>query len=331
MNFGSSSSRSALSGPLATATQGIQLYLDDPLVIEIMLNPDGSLWVDRAGEGQRLTDTRLSPMEAETFLRYVATESKTTLTLEKPTCSGTLPYWGARVQGWIPPAVVCPAFNIRKRSPLILSLDDYLSKGVITEGQKQALVRAVLDRKNILVGGGAGTGKTTFTNALLQVVAAQTNDRIYIIEDTPEIRCDARNKLCVQTVRGAYDANAAVFDALRARPDRIIVGELRDGTAHELLKSWNTGHAGGVATLHADDTRGMLDRMCDLIEEAIPHAQRKNVAAAIHICVHLTLDLAAPAGRRLSGLDRVVGYDRSADQWLLEPLIRARPRGHAST
>lgn len=313
--------RTPLSGPLQTATRAIQRYLDDPRVIEIMCNDDGRIWLDRAGEKMSMTDTVLTPADAELFLRFVATESQTTLTRAKPSCSGTLPYWGARVQGLVPPAVPAPTFSIRKPALLLFSLDDYVSKGVLTEAQKDALTRAVLERRNILVGGGTGTGKTTFANALLRVITECTADRLYIIEDTAELQCTAPNKVMVRTKPGEYDATAALFDALRMRPDRIIVGELRDGTAHVLLKGWNTGHPGGIATIHADDTAGMLNRVCDLVEERVQTASRRSVAEAIQICVHLTLDKSAPAGRRLSGIDRVVGYERTTERWVLEPLL----------
>jgi type IV secretion system protein VirB11 len=253
-------------------------------------------------------------------LRFVATESTATVTRDNPTLAGTLPHWDARVQGWMPPAVTKPAFAIRKPSPVIFSLDDYVSKAVITEGQRDALTRAVLERKNILVGGGTGTGKTTFANALLEVMATQTSHRLYIAEDRPELQCRAPNALFVRTVRDKYTLQAAVYDALRGRPDRIIVGELRDWTALDLLKAWNTGHEGGLATIHANDTPGMLDRVCQLIEERVYPAPRRAVAEAIHVCVHLTLDLRGLAGRRLSGLDRVAGYDTSSQRWVLEPL-----------
>jgi P-type conjugative transfer ATPase TrbB len=279
------------------------------------------VWVDRAGEGMSCTDVVMQPAQAEAFLRFVATESGATLNREHPTLAGTLPHWSARVQGWMPPAVKAPSFSVRKRAGVIYSLDDYVSKGVITDRQRDALIGAVVARKNILVGGGAGTGKTTFANAILKAIAEHTRDRLYIAEDVPELQCAARNKIMVETVRGKYDMRQAVFDALRARPDRIIVGELRDGTALELLKAWFTGHPGGIATIHANDAPGMLTRFCQLIEEDRKTADRDLVAEAIHVCVHLTLDVRSPAGRRLSGLEAVRGYDPSERRWLLEPLV----------
>jgi type IV secretion system protein TrbB len=309
-----------LATSLGTVTRAIRRYLDEPSVIEIMLNPDGRVWVDRAGEGMALTETVISPVEAEAFLRFVATESRATLTDDTPAMAGTLPHWDARVQGYIPPIVSRPTFAIRKPAPVIYSLDDYVDKGVVSAEQRDALVRAIIEGKNILVGGGTGTGKTTFANALLRVVAERTNDRLYIAEDTPELQCSSPNKVMVRTKRGKFDMRDAVFSALRLRPDRIIVGEIRDATALDLLKAWNTGHRGGLATIHANDTSGMLTRCCQLIEEDRKRANKQFVAEAVNVCVHLTLDLRAPAGRRLTGLDAVKGYDVAERRWVLAPL-----------
>jgi type IV secretion system protein TrbB len=310
-----------VSASLRTVTRAIRPYLDEARVIEIMCNPDGRVWVDRAGEGMAPTDVIMTPADAEALLRFVATESRATLTEDTPALAGTLPHWDARVQGFIPPVVSRPSFAIRKPAPVIYSLDDYVAKGVVTAEQRDALVRAVIDGRNVLVGGGTGTGKTTFLNALLRVVAEQTNDRLYIAEDTPELQCSSPNKILVRTKRGKFDMRDAVFAAMRFRPDRIIVGEIRDGTALDLLKAWNTGHRGGLATIHANDTSGMLTRFCQLIEEDRKRADKSLVAEAINVCVHLTLDLRVPAGRRLTGLDTVRGYDASARRWVLEPIL----------
>jgi type IV secretion system protein VirB11 len=151
------------------------------------------------------------------------------------------------------------------------------------------------------------------------VIAERTEDRVHIIEDTPELQCEARNKLQVLVQPPVYTWQRAVMDAMRYRPDRILVGEVRDGSALELLKAWNTGHPGGMATIHANDTAAMLDRICQLIEEVVYPAPRLLVAQTINVCVHIRRDKTHAAGRSLSGLDRVVGADDSG-RWLLEPL-----------
>lgn len=314
-------SASLADGPLRTVVKSIVPFLDDPRVVEILLNPDGQLWVERAGEGMSPTGVTIRAPDAEGLLRYVAVDSHRVLNREHPTVAGLLPHWNARVQGWIPPTVRAPTFTIRKPPTRIYSLDDYVASGVLAPADREALIGAVKARRNILVGGGTGSGKTTFVNALLRAIAEYTTDRLYIAEDTGELQCLAPNQITIATSPGRYDLRRAVFDALRARPDRIIVGEVRDGTALELLKAWNTGHPGGVATIHADSAPAMLSRFCQLVEEAVYPAPRDAVAAGINVLVHLERSPSSVAGRRLTGLVRVHGWDAREQRWQLEPLV----------
>lgn len=304
--------RSAL-GPLAP-------FLDDDRVVEIMLNADGALWVEKVGLGMMRTAVHLGPLEAERLLRLVASESGAELTAANPSLSAKLPPpFSARVQASIPPIVDAPTFALRKPARVVFSLEDYVEKGVLTERHKAALVGAVLKHQNVLIGGGTGSGKTTFTNALLKTIAEGTDDRVLIIEDTPELQCEAPNKVQVLTQPKTHSWRDAVMAAMRYRPDRILVGEVRDGSALELLKAWNTGHPGGIATIHANDTRAMLDRLCQLIEEIVFPAPRALVAQTVNVCVHLRRDKAHPAGRSISGIDRVVGLLPDG-AWALEPI-----------
>jgi type IV secretion system protein VirB11 len=199
----------------------------------------------------------------------------------------------------------------------VFSLEDYVRASVLSPAERDALAFAVHARDNILIGGGTGSGKTTLANALVQVIARDTADRVHIIEDTPEIQCEAPNKLQILVQPGVHSWRDAIMAAMRFRPDRILVGEVRDGSALELLKAWNTGHPGGLATLHANDTRSMLDRVCQLIEEVVYPAPRELVAQTIQVCAHIRRDTTHPAGRRLSGLDRVCGRN-SDGSWKLE-------------
>jgi type IV secretion system protein VirB11 len=281
-------------------------YLDDESVVEIMLNADGRVWVERAGAGMFEAPTRMSPEDALRMLRLVATEMNTELSDRNPSLAGKLPIWGARLQASIPPVVEAPVFALRKPARLVFGLDDYVARGILTATEAGALRAAVRDRLNILVGGGTGSGKTTFANALLREVAG-TSERVYLVEDNPELQCAAPNKVQVLVQPPTYTWNRAIMDAMRFRPDRIIVGEIRDGSALEMLKAWNTGHPGGIATVHANDTRAMLDRVCQLIEEVVPSAPRALVAQTINVCVHLRRDPSHPAGRSLTGIDEVVG------------------------
>ena len=303
---------------LKSALGPLTAFLDDPHVVEVMLNADGAVWIDRIGEGLLRTSVAMGGADADRMLRLVASEVLVELTPQSPSFSAKLPApWGARLQAAIPPIVDAPVFALRKPARVVFSLEDYVARGILSPGQAGALKGAVRGHDNILIGGGTGSGKTTFANALVKVIAEETTDRVHIVEDTPELQCTAPNRVQVLVQPGVHSWRDAVMAAMRFRPDRILVGEVRDGSALELLKAWNTGHPGGVATIHANDTRAMLDRLCQLIEEVVYPAPRALVAQTIQVCVHIQRDRTHPAGRRVSGLDRVrpLGPD---GQWTLE-------------
>jgi len=291
---------------LESALGPVMPFLTDDRVVEILLNADGAIWVEKAGEGLVRTAVRMFKGDSERMLRLVAAEMLVEIHAQKPSLSAKLPPpWAGRLQAAIPPIVDAPVFALRKPARGVISLDAYVERRIVSAAQRDALVAAVLAHDNILIGGGTGSGKTTFANALVGVMAE--GDRLHIIEDTPEIQCAAPNRLQVLVQPGVHSWRDAIMAAMRFRPDRIVVGEVRDGSALELLKAWNTGHPGGVATIHANDTRAMLDRVCQLIEEVVHPAPRALVAQTIQVCAHIRRDPSHPAGRRLSGLDRVVG------------------------
>jgi len=315
-----SESQARRAGALQSALGALLPFLGDERVVEILLNADGVVWVDKVGEGLLRTRVRMAPLHAERMLRLVASDMRVELNAQHPSLSAKLPPpWSARLQGAIPPIVDAPVFALRKPARGVFSLEDYEQKEILSGGQREALARAVHARDNVLIGGGTGSGKTTFANALVKVIAEKTTDRVHIIEDTPELQCEAPNKLQILVQPGVHSWRDAIMAAMRFRPDRILVGEVRDGSALELLKAWNTGHPGGLATIHANDTRAMLDRIGQLIEEVVYPAPRALIAQTIQVCVHIQRDKTHPAGRRVSGIDRVVGLHPDG-QWNLEPL-----------
>src|SRR5579859_63472 len=315
-----SESQTRRTSALRSVLGPLLVYLDDPAVVEIMLNADGIVWIEKLGRGVLRTPVAMLATDAERMLRLVASEVLVELNAQSPSLSAKLPHpWGARLQAAIPPIVDAPVFALRKPARIVFSLDDYVNEGILLPPQREALARAVRDRDNILIGAGTGSGKTTFANALVKVIAEDTTDRVHIVEDTPELQCSAPNRLQVLVQPGVHSWRDAIMAAMRFRPDRILVGEVRDGSALELLKAWNTGHPGGIATIHANDTRAMLDRLCQLIEEVVHPAPRALVAQSIQVCAHIQRDKTHPAGRRLSGLDRVSGLNPDGS-WKLEPI-----------
>ncbi len=296
---------------LHAAMKGIKQYLEDPEVIEIMVNPDQTLWVERAGKEPEKTDLLLTSGQVGQIIHLIASHSGGEIHKEAPSISTKLPYYGVRVQAFLPPVVEGPTLIFRKHAPRVFSLEEYLSRDMLSDMQYKTLKQAVLERKNILVAGGTGSGKTTFVNALLEIVAYQ-QERVYMVEDNPELRCTSENRLEILVQPPIYDYRRAIFDALRSRPDRIIVGEVRDGSALELLKAWNTGHPGGIATIHANGAVGALNRMCQLIEEVVERAPRDFVADAVDLVVFITKDSSHPGGRRIAEVVEINGIEKDS-------------------
>lgn len=284
-------------------------WLDDAEVVEIMLNPDGRLWVDRLGTGMAETGLTISPSDGERIIRLVAHHVGVEVHPKAPRVSAELPESGERFEGLLPPVVIAPAFAIRKPAVAVFTLDDYVAAGIVSIAQCAALRSAIRDRTNILVAGGTGTGKTTLTNALLAEIAG-SSDRIVLIEDTRELQCAAPNLVAMRTKDGVATLSDLVRSSLRLRPDRIPIGEVRGAEALDLLKAWGTGHPGGFGTIHAGTALGALRRLEQLIQEAVTTVPRPLIAETIGLIAVLVRD---GAGRRLSELARVTGLDRSGE------------------
>ncbi len=275
--------------------------LADDSVVELMLNPDGRIWIDRLASGLSDTGHRLAPEDGERIIRLVAHHVGVETHSQSPRLSAELPETGERFEGLLPPLVANPSFSIRKPAAVVFGLDDYVAKGIMTPVQADALRQAVADRLNIIVAGATSSGKTTLVNALLAEVA-KTGDRVVLIEDIRELQCPAPNLIALRTKDGVATLSDLVRSALRLRPDRIPIGEVRGAEALDLLKAWGTGHPGGIGTLHAGSGLGALLRLEQLIQEAVVTVPRALIAETIDLVVVLQ---GRGAQRRVSELLRV--------------------------
>jgi type IV secretion system protein VirB11 len=291
-------------------------WLEDATVVEVMLNPDGRLWVDRLAEGLCDTGARLSAADGERIIRLVAHHMGAEVHAGAPRVSAELPGTGERFEGLLPPVVAAPAFAIRKPAVAVFTLADYVAAGTMTTAAAGALRDAVAGRANILVAGGTSTGKTTLTNALLAEVA-KTTDRVVLIEDTRELQCLTPNLVALRTKDGVATLSDLVRSSLRLRPDRIPIGEVRGAEALDLLKAWGTGHPGGIGTIHAGSAIGALRRMEQLIQEAVVTVPRALIAETIHLIPVLA---GRGSARRLIELARVTGLT-SAGDYALDDLL----------
>jgi P-type conjugative transfer ATPase TrbB len=287
----------------------IAAWLEDPVIVEVMLNPDGRLWVDRLLGGLADTGERLAAADGERIVRLVAHHVGAEVHPASPRVSAELPETGERFEGLLPPVVTAPAFAIRKPAIAVFTLEDYVAAGIMAEVQAETLRQAVRERRNILVAGGTSTGKTTLTNALLAEVA-KTTDRVVLIEDTRELQCSSPNLVALRTKDGVASLSDLVRSSLRLRPDRIPIGEVRGAEALDLLKAWGTGHPGGIGTIHAGTALGALRRLEQLIQEAVVSVPRAPIAETIDVIAVLS---GRGVDRRLVELVRVEGLKPDGD------------------
>jgi P-type conjugative transfer ATPase TrbB len=281
--------------------------LRDPRTVELMLNADGNLWQERLGEGMNIIGT-IPPIRAQAILKTIASYHGQVVTAISPRLECNFPIDGSRFAGQLPPIVSEVTFALRKKASQVYSLDQYVEDGIMSFHQCAAMKSAVRGHRNILVVGGTGSGKTTLLNALIaEMVAQSTSERFVTLEDTAELQCSAINKVQYYTT-GLIGMSELVKGTLRMRPDRILVGEVRDGTALDLLDAWNTGHPGGAASLHADNANSGLTRMKSLISrnKSAPAEIEPLIGDAVHVVVHITR---TPAhGRKVMEILEISGY-----------------------
>ncbi|WP_324765101.1 P-type conjugative transfer ATPase TrbB (plasmid) [Sinorhizobium meliloti] len=289
--------------------------LDDATVVEIMLNPDGKLFIERLGHGVAPAG-EMSSAAAEMVIGTVAHALQSEVDTEQPIISGELPIGGHRFEGLLPPVVAKPAFTIRRRASRLIPLDEYVRSGVMTEYQASTIRSAISSRLNIIISGGTGSGKTTLANAVIdEIVKSAPEDRLVILEDTAEIQCGAQNAVLLHT-SDTVDMARLLKSTMRLRPDRIVVGEVRDGAALTLLKAWNTGHPGGVATIHSDTAMSALRRLEQLTAEASQQPMHEVIGEAVDLIVSIER---TPRGRRVRDViqvERFAGgqYEIESDQ-----------------
>ena len=287
----------------------IAAALGDSRVIEIMVNPDGALRLDLLGEGRVDTDLRLDPAQVERIIRLVASHARTEVHAGTPIVSAELPPHGEgageRFEGVLPPVSTGPCFSIRKPAAKIYRLLDYVGDTIMSADAARRLSLAVVERRNILVAGGTSSGKTTLANALLAEMA-HLDERVILIEDTRELQCAAPDTVALRTRAGSVSMADLVRSTLRLRPDRIIVGEVRGAEALDMLKAWNTGHPGGIATVHANSAASALYRLEQLVQESVVTVPRRLIAEAIDMVVFIA---GRGLARRVETIARVSGLD----------------------
>ena len=316
---------------LATGLGPLEPLLADPAVDEVMVNGPGEVWVERAG---RLERTGVAfdgePGLLHSIERILAPLGRR-VDEASPLCDARLPD-GSRVNVVIPPLALSGAcLTIRRFRPAGFSLEDLVSNGSLPPGLAEFLSDCVAHRATVLVSGGTGSGKTTTLGALSGSIPA--GERIVTIEDAAELRLRQRHVVRLESRpanvegRGEVTIRQLVRNALRMRPDRIVVGEVRGAEALDMLMALNTGHEGSLTTVHANSPEDALRRVETLALMAgvgLPHAAvREQVAGALDLVVHQAR--AAGGGRRIESVAEVVRVPGGAGTRELYRLRGDRP------
>ena len=281
--------------PLSRYLQGLEVFLDEPGVVEISLNPTGDVFVERFGQGSKIEGT-MSPALAERFLRYCAAANELSVDALNPILSTRVPGTQHRIEGILPPVVRATSFSIRLHAARTIPLEEFVGNAEVY----QVLCSSIEARHNIVVAGSTGSGKTTFVNSCLQTLSeVDSSARLLVLEDTEELRPVNANTLLMLS-SPAITLDRLLVSSLRLSPDRIVVGEVRTGAVlMTLLKSWNTGHPGGLTTVHANSAEDVLDRFRMLASEVSVSDQSRFIGGAVDTIVFLKRDIGAPEVRQI--------------------------------
>lgn len=288
--------------------------LNNNKIIEIMCNSDGSLWVDELGIGMSKVGS-ISKHNVTVAINTIASLLKVTATKQTPIIEGEFPLDNSRFAAQLPPVVAAPTFALRKKASLVFTLEDYVTKGMMTNDQKEIIKKSIEDHKNIIIVGGTSSGKTTLTNACIDYMSKiADSERIIIIEDTGEIQCNAENVVLFHT-----SVHTSITDllktTLRMRPDRIIIGEVRDHTALDLLDAWSTGHPGGICTIHANNSLQALDRVEGLVSRHpfSPTDKKTVIGNAVDLIVNIRK---TGTSRKVEEILELESFDKNKNEYV---------------
>jgi len=262
-------------------------YFETKTITDIYVYGNGNVFVEDFEKGTFDTGVVLSLSDRMRIIYSLS--SVVDIPIDKwlrPTLESIIPEYNIRTTAILDPWLAAPELTFRRPAEKIHSFEDYLSEGRMSQELYDKIISNIKNRSNIVISGATGSGKTTFTNACIaKMVEFTPNERIYIVEDTPELQCNSPFK--TQLYIRKEQAVIAIQTALRFTPKRIIFGEIRSGeVAVELLEAWNTGHPGNVTTIHADSAASTIPRIEGLLRQVIK-GQLPNLAESIHLIVHL--------------------------------------------
>lgn len=292
-------------GILTSALERLDLlkYLENDSVTDIMVNPDNKIFVIKMGEGKIFTGLYSTPEVTRNVINILASLEGVLINDKNPRISTSLPLTNSRFEGLIPPVVENPSFTIRKKILKVLKLDDYVRQGIFTDREKTLIENYVKTKQNILIVGGTNTGKTTFANAVIDLMQ---NERLFFIEEVRELQSTNFDNTYVQVIEGIFSPKEAIRSAMRWTPERIVYGEIRGAEAFYLINAFNSGHSGGLTTIHANDCYGGLSKLETYILYEKPYPLSELIARTINVVMTMVVE---NNKRTLDSIAEVKGYE----------------------
>lgn len=292
-------------GILTSALERLDLlkYLEDDSVTDIMVNPDNKIFIIKMGEGKIFTGLYSTPEVTRNVINILASLEGVLINDKNPRISTSLPLTNSRFEGLIPPVVENPSFTIRKKILKVLKLDDYVKQGIFTDREKALIENYVKTKQNILIVGGTNTGKTTFANAVIDLMQ---NERLFFIEEVRELQSTNFDNTYVQVIEGIFSPKEAIRSAMRWTPERIVYGEIRGAEAFYLINAFNSGHSGGLTTIHANDCYGGLSKLETYILYEKPYPLSELIARTINVVMTMVVE---NNKRTLDSIAEVKGYE----------------------
>ena len=292
-------------GILTSALERLDLlkYLEDDSVTDIMVNPDNKIFIIKMGEGKIFTGLYSTPEVTRNVINILASLEGVLINDKNPRISTSLPLTNSRFEGLIPPVVENPSFTIRKKILKVLKLDDYVRQGIFTDREKTLIENYVKTKQNILIVGGTNTGKTTFANAVIDLMQ---NERLFFIEEVRELQSTNFDNTYVQVIEGIFSPKEAIRSAMRWTPERIVYGEIRGAEAFYLINAFNSGHSGGLTTIHANDCYGGLSKLETYILYEKPYPLSELIARTINVVMTMVVE---NNKRTLDSIAEVKGYE----------------------
>lgn len=291
----------------------LRKLIEDPTITEIYINTDYIVRVD-SYSGRRSTGIELSPKRVRNICRIVAGINEQIINEDHPKLGVEIHTLNIRAQLLYPPIVDRPTFFFRKKPSRVFSLEEYLENGSLSRHYYDAICEAIRLHKNLVVVGATGSGKTTFLNGILKKLSEiSPEDRLAVLEDVPELQCTS-DDVQYMTISGNKATSVTmqdlVFVCLRLSPQRIIIGEVRDLSAYDVLKAWNTGHPGGFCTVHANGCEDALTRLESLALEGHGTAEEhiKELIGSVVDCI-VSIQRVVKDGKSVRIVDDMINVD----------------------